>query len=325
MESLLFALPAKGILLKDINMKKILPLIMLLSLLGCAKQSTTHLQTSEMQILTSLEATKLLTQALVEGTGIKTILTVPATYSMNSQARYFKKHVAQFNGQASNGTACITIRSIWKHDDLYPYARRANVRIVEIDSSAPVDKTQAGVKLIKERKNGKISPFIWRSPGNLTKMADFIAKDLIALYPDHTAKIDTNLKTLKQDLFKLRTKYESKFIDLESVEIITLTEDFDYLISEFGIDVTERFLKQQIDWDEADIAALTEAINENEIKMILCNRMPQSKIYETITANGAQPVVLHTLTTMNSTDQPAKQRLLALYSSNLDRIYDALK
>ncbi|WP_421900923.1 metal ABC transporter solute-binding protein, Zn/Mn family [Maridesulfovibrio sp.] len=306
-------------------MKKILPLILLLSLLGCAKQSTTLPRTSGMQILTSLEATTLLTQTLTEETGIKTILTVPSTYSMNSHARYFKKHAKIFNEQAEDAAACVTIRSIWNHDDLYPYARRANVRIVEIDGSAPVDKTQAGVKLIKEKEGGQVSPFTWRSPGNLTKMADFIAKDLMALYPDQAAKIDSNLKLLKQDLFKLRTNYESKLLDLESTEMISLTEDFDYLISEFGIEVLDRFLKQQIDWNESDVAALERTIRGNEVKAVLCNRMPQGKIFEAIVNNGANPVVLTTLVTANGSHLKPKQRLLEFYSKNLDRIYDGLK
>ncbi|TIH19149.1 zinc ABC transporter substrate-binding protein [Marinifilum sp. JC120] len=306
-------------------MRKILTLIMLLSLMGCAKQSTNHPQTSGMQILTSLEATKLLSQTLIEGTGIKIIQTVPATYSMNSQARYLKKHAKKFNEQAVNAAACVTIRSIWQDDDLYPYARRGNVRIVEIDASAPVDKTQAGVKLIKERESGHVSPFIWRSPGNLTKMADFVAKDLMALYPDQAVKIDSNLKSLKQDLFKLRTNYEIRFSELESVEAISITGNFDYLISEFGIEIVENFLKQQIDWDESDIAILEESIRKNEIKSVLCNRMPQGKIYEAIVSNGAKPVVLRTLIASRSTGQSAKEQLLGLYSENLDKIYDGLK
>ncbi|NDV25171.1 metal ABC transporter solute-binding protein, Zn/Mn family [Desulfovibrio sp. JC010] len=306
-------------------MKKILPLIMLLCLLGCAKQSTTQPRTSGMQILTSLKATKLLTQTLTADTRIQTIQTVPSTYSMNSQARYFKKHAREFNEQAMGAAACVTIRSIWNRDDLYPYARRANVRIVEIDGSAPVDKTQAGVKLIKEKTGGNVSPFIWRSPGNLTKMADFIAKDLMALYPDQAAVIDNNLKSLKQQLFKLRTKYELKFIDLESMDVISLTGDFDYLISEFGIEVVDSFLKQEIDWNDADVAALAQSIRENEIKTVLCNRMPQGKIFEAIVNNGAHPVVLTTLVTANDPHLPPKQRLLEFYSENLERIYGGLE
>lgn len=305
-------------------MKKICLLIMLLSLMGCHKQTNTLPQTSSMIILTSLTATELLTETLVAGTGIRTILTVPATYSMNSHARYFKKHTTQFNEQAANAAACVTIRSIWNHDDLYPYARRANVRIVEIDGAAPIDKMQAGVKLIKEI-NGKISPCIWRSPGNLTKMADFIAKDLMALYPDHAPRIEDNLKSLKQDLFKLRTGYESKLVELDSVEVISLTGDFAYLISEFGIEEVDSFQKQQIDWDDSDIAALGESIRENEIKAVICNRMPQDRIHEVIVSNGANPVVLTTLTKMDSTDDDAKSRLLKLYSGNLDLIYEGLK
>jgi ABC-type Zn uptake system ZnuABC Zn-binding protein ZnuA len=306
-------------------MKKVLILIVLLTLLGCAKQPTSNHQTPDMQILTSLEATNLLTQMLTDGTGIKTVQTVPATYSMNAHARYFKKHDKNFNEQAVTAAACVTIRSIWNRDDLYPYARRANVRIVEIDSSAPVDKTQAGVKLIKQKKSGKISPFIWRSPANLTKMADFVAKDFMALYPDHATQIDSNLKLFKQDLFKLRTKYEAKLIDLESTEVISLTEDFDYLLSEFGIEVLDRFSKQQIDWDEADITTLENSIRRNGIKTVICNRAPQGNIFEVIVNNGAQPVILDTLLTADRQDLTPKQRLLGLFSDNLDKIYEGLK
>ncbi|ACS79056.1 metal ABC transporter substrate-binding protein [Maridesulfovibrio salexigens] len=306
-------------------MKKVLILILLLTLLGCAKQPTANHQTSGMAILTSLEATNLLTLALTDDTGIQTILTIPTTYSMNAHARYFKKHNKNFNEQSVNAAACVTIRSIWNHDDLYPYARRANVRVVEIDSSAPVDKTQAGVKLIKEKKNGKISPFIWRSPANLTKMADFIAKDLMALYPDQASQIDSNLKLFKQDLFKLRTKYEAKLIDLDSTEVISLTEDFDYLFSEFGIEVLDRFLKQQIDWHDEDIAALEKSIREHGIKAVICNHAPQGRIFEAIVNNGAQPVILDTLLTTDGQHLTAKQRLLGFFSDNLDKIYVGLK
>ncbi len=306
-------------------MKKIVMLIVLLSLLGCSKQSTISSQVSGMTVLTSLEATKLLAQSLTERTGIRVELVVPATYSMNSHARYFKKHATEFNEYVKDATACVTIRSVWDHDDLYPFSRRSNVWIVEIDGSAPVDKTQAGVKLVKNPVTGKISPYIWRSPANLTKMADFVAKDLKSLYPDQASVIDSNLKSLKKDLFKLRTNYESKLIELESIEVISLTSSFDYLTSEFGIDVLESFLKQQIDWDQNDYSMLSKNIIKNEVKIVLCTQMPQQQLYETIVASGATPVVFTTLINAKDTHLAPKIRLFGFYSTNLDAIYNGLK
>lgn len=74
-----------------------------------------------------------------------------------------------------------------------------------------------------------------------------------------------------------------------------------------------------------DLEALKQAIVSNEIKAVLCNRMPQGKIYETIIQSGAQPVVLTTLITANAVHLEPMQRLLHLYSSNLDAILKGLK
>ncbi len=306
-------------------MKKIIQIIMFIVLASCTKQSTTYPQTSDMTVLTSLKATELLTQALTEGTEIKIELIVPETYSINSHARYFKKHSQELNTVATKATACITIRSVWDNDDLYPYSRRSNVRIVEIDSSVPIDRTQAGVKLLKSPTTNKISPYIWRSPANLTKMADFIAQDLCTLYADLAPQINTNLKELKKDIFKLRTEYEARLIDFDAVETISLTSDFNYLISEFGIDVLDSFLKQEIDWDQNDYAALARSISDNNAKIVICKRMPQKQLYEVIVTNSAQPVVLTTLINAKDTQQTPKKRLLNLYSINLDAICNGLK
>lgn len=306
-------------------MKKAIILVILIILTGCAKQSTPHSRTSGTTVLTSLKATKLLTQSLTEETGINVELVVPASYSMNSHARYFKKNNSKFNEAATKAAACVTIRSVWNDDDLYPFSRRSNVRIVEIDGSAPVDKTQAGVKLVKITGSDKISPYIWRSPSNLTKMADFIAKDLCSLYPDQAPRIETNLKFLKKDIFKLRTNYESKLTELETVEAICLTADFNYLISEFGIDTLESFYKQEIDWKQKDYEALSQSITRNEAKIVICKRMPQQQLYKTIITSGAQPVVLTTLINAKDTRLAPKERLLNLYSTNLDAIYNGLK
>ncbi|CCO23068.1 metal ABC transporter solute-binding protein, Zn/Mn family [Maridesulfovibrio hydrothermalis] len=305
-------------------MKKIIIIFILTSLMGCVKQLNVQPPTSNMTIITSLKATYLLAQTLTQNTPINVELVVPKNYSMNSHARYFKSHNLKLHDAAIKSSACITIRSVWNHDDLYPFSRRSNVRIVEIDGSSPVDKTQAGVKLVKITGTDIISPYIWRSPANLTKMADFISKDICQLYPDQASNINSNLKLLKKNLFKLRTKYELKFAELEAVEAISLTADFDYLISEFGIDVTEYFLKQEIDWDKKDYDALSKSIINNGTKIVICKRIPQKKLYKTIITSGAKPVVLTTLTIAQGTNLTPKTKLLNLYSLNLDSIYSGL-
>ncbi len=275
-------------------------------------------------VITSLPATSLLVRHLVAGSEIETELVVPAAYSMSAQKSYLKKSKT-FAESAQKAAACITIAAAWRGDNLYPFARRHNIHIVAIDAAAPIDRSRSGVVLVTSRKNGEISPYIWRSPANLVRMAEFISNDLQRLFPQDAPVFKKNLQKLQRRLFQLRTHFELRLSEKDMGGTAALTDDFDYLTSEFGIEIGRYFLKEEIDWTVDDCTEFSLWLKNNDIKLVLCKREPQENIAKAIADAGAVPVVLQTLSSMNVTKITPEELFTRLYSYNLLTIIDAVK
>ncbi len=275
-------------------------------------------------VITSLPATTLLASHLAAGTEIETILVIPASYSMGAQENYFKKN-RNFAKQAVDAVACITIASAWREDSLYPFARRHNIRVVEIDAAAPKDRSRTGGVLLTDQRTGKISPYIWRSPANLAGMAEFICRDLQQLFPQYTTVLENNLLTLQRQIFQLRTQFEIAFSEGEGGAVAALTDAFDYLTSEFGIEVDRYFLKEEIDWTEEDCNNLTSYLKENGITVVLCNKTPRDNIVKAIADAGAAPVILKTLFMPQKEKAAPLEIFTDFYSDNLTAIVKAVK
>ncbi len=275
-------------------------------------------------VITSLPVTALLTSHLVEGTEIESALVVPSSYSMGAQKNYFKKS-REFAKQAERASACVTIASAWKEDTLYPFARRHNIRIVEIDAAAPKDRRQTGVVLLTRQRDNHISPYLWRSPANLARMAEFICRDLQQLFPQYTQALKKNLLTLQRQIFQLRTRFEIAFSEKEGEAVAALTDAFDYLTSEFGVEVDRYFLKEEIDWTEQDCSTFASYLKENGIRVVLCHRQPRENIAKALADAGATPVILKDLTTQQKEETASLETFVNLYSDNLTAIVDAMR
>ncbi len=273
-------------------------------------------------VISSLPATALLADHLAAGTGIETALIIPPSYAMAAQKNYFRKNKG-FAKQAKTAAACITIASAWQNDTLYPFVRRHNIRIVAIDAAAPIDRSRTGVVLLSSQRDGKISPYIWRSPANLARMAEFICIDLQQLFPQYSPTLRKNLLILQRQIFRLRTRFEISFSDRELSAVAALTDAFDYLTSEFGIEVDRYFLKEEIDWTEKDCRDFARYLKENGVRVVLCGHSPREDIAEAIAAAGATPVVLQTLTIKKGI--PPLEIFTRLYSTNLTAIIDAME
>ncbi len=273
-------------------------------------------------VITSLPVTSLLVRHLVKGTDVATELVVPAAYSMSAQKNYFKKN-KNFAQNAEKAVACVTIAAAWRGDSLYPFARRHNIRIVAIDAAAPLDRRRTGVVLVKKQQSDEISPYIWRSPANLARMAEFICDDLERLFPQYSPVFKKNLLQMQRKLFQLRTDFEIRLSEKDVSVAAALTDAFDYLTSEFGIEIDRYFLKEEIDWTAEDCDQFSAYLKENDIRLVLCKKQPQANIYQAIIKAGAVPVVLQTLLSMGNTKKVPLDIFTELYTHNLATIIDA--
>jgi hypothetical protein len=249
------------------------------------------------RVLTSLQATYSLTARLCRGTALGVEHLFPRGRSMKSQQYYIKKHEAQLAERLSHATAVVSIRSAWPGDPLFPAARGQNIATIEIDAAMPFDSRQSGVALLDAPASGhggggEPCLNLWLSLANGSKMADIIAADLKRLSPGDKPVIDRNLMGVKQELFKLRSEYETRFARLDSLEVIAMTGAFVYLTDNFNIEVVDYFLKPGIDWTATDLAVFKQAILDNGIKVVIHQWTPDKAIMDVLRETGARLVVL---------------------------------
>lgn len=280
-----------------------------------------HAKNTEIHVYTSLDITQVMGEALVENTSIHMEKIIPDGYSLQGHNAYFRKHQKTFLNRVKNADAVFTLASVWEKDPLYKWARRANIRVVNIDVALPLDGYGAGVPLIEIE--GKYLPYVWRSPANLTRMATIAAEDLIKLSPDDEQTIHCNLKKLQTALFLLRSKYEMAFLELTSTDLLALTTQNAYLTDEFSLNVHAYFLKPEYEWKKSDLQALRQNLKENKIKTVLCAWKPEGEILQAIKESDASTVVL-TPFVYDKNKAPINM-LSEWYESNLARLLKALK
>ena len=274
-------------------------------------------------VLVSLDFTEALAKVLTADTTITVTRAIPDDHSPETHAHYIKRNYHSFAAKAQNADAVLSILGAWPEDPLYPWARRANIRVVPIDIIQPMDQSRAGVPLLDDpsgKRDGLLQ--VWTSPGNCARMADIAAFDLTQLFPNEEVTILNNLGDFKQELFRLRTQYEMKFGMLDTFEVVALTTDYLHLTDEFGIGVVEFFLKPELRWQQADIRALENAVVANNVAAVLCKWQPKDEIAAALMKNGTRIIIPQPFKLRG--DTPAASQLLSFYAFNLEALLNGL-
>ncbi|PIE64403.1 MAG: hypothetical protein CSA26_08585 [Desulfobacterales bacterium] len=273
-------------------------------------------------VLVAQDFTEILARSLTRNTPIDVVRAVPGGYSPDTHASYMKKHWKVFSELSRKADAVLVMEGAWPEDPLYPLARRANIKIVPIDIATPLDHGRAGVPLLEVPGTGEQLRHVWYSPANTARMLDITAADLARLFPDYAGAIEKNRDDLKRELFRLRTRYETAFSELDAYEVISLTSDFYYLTDEFGISVIEFFLKPEHRWDEVDLQEFAEVLSSSHVKCVVAKWLPGENIQKIITAAGARTVVLKPFKLVAELE-PSRQ-LVEFYQKNLGLLFDGL-
>jgi ABC-type Zn uptake system ZnuABC Zn-binding protein ZnuA len=198
----------------------------------------------------------------------------------------------------------VTVTNALPADPLYRFARGANIRIVDIEAAVPWSLDAPGVALAytptanvdwgsdPDVAETAVAPYFWLSVSNAIRMGDLIAQDLAALFPGSADAIGANLDALKRSLLELRGDYQNRLIESGSDVVFALTGDFVYLTNDMGLFVDGYFIKQDVRWTAADLAALTKHLRDNGIEVVIHKWQPSEAIQQAVTAAGAQVVVL---------------------------------
>ena len=257
-------------------------------------------------VLTGTQATYSLAVALTAGTPIQ-VRNVPADgRSFALLKDYIARRADTLAPTFEAATAVVTLTNALPGDPLYRFARDANIRIVDIEAAVPWSLDAPGVGLAEapasnvawgadpDPPESTVAPYLWLSVSNVIRMGDIIAYDLAALFPDSAAKVGENLDGLKRSLLELRGEYQDRIIETGADVVFALTGDFVYLTNDMGLFVDGYFIKQDVRWTEADLAALTKHLRDNGIKVVVHEWEPSEAIRNAVSTAGAKLVVLDT-------------------------------
>lgn len=255
------------------------------------------------QVLVALPALYALTGALTAGTALDVVrLPADSAVPMESQANALSRLDGSVFRTAS---AVVTLGSLWRADPLYAAARRHNVRIVEIDAAHSWDPVKPGVAVARVPSNdvpwasardvdASLSPYAWLGPVNAMRMSSIIAADLARLAPADASRIASNLGALDSRLRQLKATYGTRLMAIADPRVLSLASEFTYLFGEFGIFVDGWFVRQDIDWSDADRAALSRYLRERGIHVVVHKWAPDVRIIKAIEDGGARLLILDT-------------------------------
>lgn len=216
-------------------MKPLLNLLLAAAALLAGVAAQAKAPAEAVQVLAAHPVAHGLAAQLADGSGVAVARAAPASLPPARLPAYFDGRGAKALAQAAAGAdAVITLRSLWPQDPLYPLARRANIRIVEIDAARPIDGALPGVAL---QPGAELGSHPWLHPVNLGRMADIVAADLERLSPRDAPSIARNLAGLKQRLVALSSKAEAALLAAPNLTVMSLSPRLDYLASAFNLEL----------------------------------------------------------------------------------------
>lgn len=241
---------------------------------------------AETSILTGHPATTSLATALTKGSEIKIVSVVPPSIPMPRQRAFLEKRGADvLDAAALKGTAVITLRSAWAEDPLYPLARRANIRLIEIDATRPIDEALPGLPR---------GPYPWMGPINLTRMADMLANDLRRLVPEAKPAIDANNQALKQGILAKLTTAETALLEAPSLATLAFGDRFQALATDLGLEMTVEPERDDSTWTPEILAALKKKLVAGQFAVALHARPLAPAVASLLTEAKVKPLLIET-------------------------------
>lgn len=231
------------------------------------------------------------TQRLLNGTPVRLERVAPQSLPPTRHTSYFAgRGAAALAAAAQSADAVVGLRSVWPEDPLFPFARRANIRIVEIDAAKPVDGALPGVSL-QPGAPGE-GQHAWLDPTNLGRMADIVAHDLKLLAPDSASHISAQLAAFKRDVVALTAKAGTALARLEDVTVFSLSDRLDHFAAGFNLDLSGRDHRDDTAWEPEPLKTLSQTLRDAEVVAVLHHREPTSEVARAVREGGARLVVL---------------------------------
>lgn len=209
-------------------------------------------------------------------------------------------HAARSKALVRRADAVVTLRSLAlaEHfDQLYPWCRRENVRIVEIDPAVTWSRNTPRLPLVANpedsarAKGGETppNPHIWLSLGHSVRLVEAIADDFSALDPERAALYRKNAAAYQNELRRLKAEVEGRFARVENLSVVSLTEGFPYLTADFAIDVADYILEAE------NPEEVERRVRASGAKIVIAESIPEREVVRAVRRAGGLVVVLTTI------------------------------
>ena len=239
------------------------------------------------KVLTSIQSVYSIVKNITKDSDIEVYSIFDSDVSMDYGKSAFDNSDLDLSS-AKDAVAVVDVAKVWNNDYLYEYARRKNIRIVEIDASYSFSGNDYLSLSLLNYKNGDRNPYVWMSFQNVIKMANIAADDLSELFPENSKIIEKNLTKFSQEIKEIENEYLEKTLTLSSLSVITLTENLDYLFNDLNI------FFNYTDSNEMTVKNVSEIMKRNNSKIFISDRWIKKEIINEIEKKGGKFLVLDT-------------------------------
>ena len=237
------------------------------------------------KVLTSIQSVYSIVKNITKDSDIEVYSIFDSDVSMDYGKSAFDNSDLDLSS-AKEAIAVVDVAKVWNNDYLYEYARRKNIRIVEIDASYSFSGNDYLSLSLLNYKNGDRNPYVWMSFQNVIKMANIAADDLSELFPENSKIIEKNLTKFSQEIKEIENGYLEKTLTLSSLSVITLTENLDYLFNDLNI------FFNYTDTNEVTVKNVSEIMKRNNSKIFISDRWIKKEIINEIEKKGGKFLVL---------------------------------
>ena len=239
------------------------------------------------KVLTSIQSVYSIVKNITKDSDIEVYSIFDSDVSMDYGKSAFDNKDLDLSS-AKDAVAVVDVAKVWNNDYLYEYARRKNIRIVEIDASYSFSGNDYLSLSLLNYKNGDRNPYVWMSFQNVIKMANIAADDLSELFPENSKIIEKNLTKFSQEIKEIENGYLEKTLTLSSLSVIALTENLDYLFNDLNI------FFNYTDSNEVTVKNVSEIMKRNNSKIFISDRWIKKEIINEIEKKGGKFLVLDT-------------------------------
>ena len=237
------------------------------------------------KVLTSIQSVYSIVKNITKDSDIEVYSIFDSDVSMDYGKSAFDNKDLDLSS-AKDAVAVVDVAKVWNNDYLYEYARRKNIRIVEIDASYSFSGNDYLSLSLLNYKNGDRNPYVWMSFQNVIKMANIVADDLSELFPENSKIIEKNLTNFSQEIKEIENGYLEKTLTLSSLSVIALTENLDYLFNDLNI------FFNYTDSNEVTVKNVSEIMKRNNSKIFISDRWIKKEIINEIEKKGGKFLVL---------------------------------